>query len=101
MERLPQIIMLFKPQKWINPSCILNNRTFILSSMILFALSFFSCKKDNDSVKNEVSAFVLSSPEIGPDSLLPSDYTCDGESATLPLEWSGFPESAQRYHAGK
>jgi phosphatidylethanolamine-binding protein (PEBP) family uncharacterized protein len=54
-------------------------------------LVFCSCSKEDDSLK-EGSEFVLSSPEIGADSLLPVDYTCDGESATLPLNWSGGPE---------
>lgn len=48
-----------------------------------------SCARDENSSSD---AFRLSSPEIKADSLLPSDYTCDGESATLPLEWSGEPE---------
>lgn len=39
----------------------------------------------------------MSSSEIGPNSLLPSDYTCDGESATLPLEWSGYPKETRYY----
>ena len=54
-------------------------------------LVFCNCSKDDDSLK-EGSGFILSSPEIGADSLLPVDYTCDGVSATLSLKWSGAPE---------
>lgn len=50
-----------------------------------------SCNK-NENSDNQESGFSLSSPEIKADSLLPIDYTCDGVSATLPLEWSGEPE---------
>ena len=35
--------------------------------------------------------FVLSSPEAVDGGSLPREYTCDGSSATLPLEWSGTP----------
>ena len=56
-------------------------------------ISFISCKKqDNNSAKTE-SGFLLSSPAVGADSLLPTEYTCDGESSTLPLQWSGYPSN--------
>lgn len=51
---------------------------------------FLSCHKNDDS-KDQESGFLLTSPEIKSDSILPMDYTCDGVSATLPLEWSGEP----------
>jgi phosphatidylethanolamine-binding protein (PEBP) family uncharacterized protein len=54
----------------------------------------FSCEKPGNLVSGD-SSFKLTSPEIGADSLLPIDYTCDGESATLPLEWSNFPKSTR------
>ena len=50
-----------------------------------------SCNKKDDLADQE-SGLVISSAEIKPDSLLPIDYTCDGASATLPIEWSGEPE---------
>jgi phosphatidylethanolamine-binding protein (PEBP) family uncharacterized protein len=61
-------------------------------TLIALIVLFFpwNCSKDDDSIKVE-SGFVLSSPEIGSDSLLPADYTCDGESSTLPLKWTGAP----------
>jgi Raf kinase inhibitor-like YbhB/YbcL family protein len=68
------------------------NRNAAGSIIALIALLVFcNCSKDDDSLK-EGSGFVLSSPEIGADSLLPMEYTCDGVSATLPLNWSGAPE---------
>jgi phosphatidylethanolamine-binding protein (PEBP) family uncharacterized protein len=58
---------------------------------LITLLVLCNCSKDDNSL-NETSGFVLSSPEIGADSLLPVDYTCDAISATLPLRWSGAPE---------
>ena len=61
---------------------------------IFLSLTFIilmSCDKNSDP-GDKNTEFVLSSPAILADSLLPVDYTCDGVSATLPLEWSGEPE---------
>jgi len=46
---------------------------------------------------NTTSTFVLSSPVVAEGGALPQVYTCDGESATLPLEWSGAPDGTQSY----
>ena len=43
------------------------------------------------------SAFVLSSPEVADGGQLPRDYTGDGTSSTLPLEWKGAPEGTKSY----
>jgi phosphatidylethanolamine-binding protein (PEBP) family uncharacterized protein len=64
---------------------------FILSMIILTGCS----KRDRND--NNVTGFSLSSSEIKSDSLLPVDYTCDGVSATLPLEWSGEPVGTESY----
>jgi phosphatidylethanolamine-binding protein (PEBP) family uncharacterized protein len=45
----------------------------------------------------EYSAFVLCSSEVTEGGILPVDYTCDGTSATLPLEWSGAPAKTQSF----
>jgi phosphatidylethanolamine-binding protein (PEBP) family uncharacterized protein len=62
---------------------------FMILTGILFLI--LSCEKKNQDSENKV--FKLTSPEIGSDSLLPVTFTCDGESATLPVEWSGYPEN--------
>jgi len=41
------------------------------------------------------SGFTLRSPAIARDGVLPMDYTGDGTSATLPLEWSGVPKQSR------
>lgn len=43
------------------------------------------------------SSFVLSSPEVSDGGTLPKEFTGDGESATLPLEWSGAPAATKSY----
>lgn len=59
------------------------------AAAVLFVATGTSCdKKDGD----QDNTFILRSSEIKSDSLLPADYTCEGVSATLPLEWSGEPD---------
>jgi len=41
--------------------------------------------------------FVLHSPAVVDGGKLPQEFTGDGESATLPLEWSGAPEGTTSY----
>jgi len=41
--------------------------------------------------------FVLSSPEVVEGGTLPKEYTGDGSSATLPLQWNGAPANTQSY----
>ncbi len=42
-------------------------------------------------------SFSLSSPEIDVSGILPAEYTCDGASVTLPLEWRGAPSGTQSF----
>jgi phosphatidylethanolamine-binding protein (PEBP) family uncharacterized protein len=67
-----------------------NNNSTGTKIVLFIFLILWSCRKDYTS-SQEVSGFILSSPEIGADSLLPVDYTCDGTAATLPLKWTGAP----------
>ena len=41
--------------------------------------------------------FILRSPEVTYGGTLPEDYTGDGTSSTLPLEWSGAPAGTKGY----
>ncbi|HTP07899.1 MAG TPA: YbhB/YbcL family Raf kinase inhibitor-like protein [Anaerolineae bacterium] len=43
------------------------------------------------------SAFTLTSPDVKADGLLPLEYTCDGASSTLALNWSGAPVGTKSY----
>lgn len=42
-------------------------------------------------------SLVLRSPEVSDGGTLPKEFTGDGESATLPLEWSGAPAGTKSY----
>jgi phosphatidylethanolamine-binding protein (PEBP) family uncharacterized protein len=63
---------------------------------VISLLVIWSCTKDYNYSIND-TGFILSSSEIGADSLLPVDYTCDGVSATLPLMWTGAPEKTASF----
>ncbi|MCX6868375.1 MAG: SUMF1/EgtB/PvdO family nonheme iron enzyme, partial [Verrucomicrobia bacterium] len=43
------------------------------------------------------SGFVLRSPAVADGGTLPREFTGDGASATLPLEWSGAPSGSKSY----
>lgn len=65
------------------------------STLIFFLVAFFfpflSCNKSE--TEPSTGEFRLSSPAVSSDSSLPTKYTCDGESASLPLEWANAPEN--------
>ncbi len=46
---------------------------------------------------SQPGAFVLRSPAVADDGQLPKEYTGDGASATLPLEWSGAPAGTRSF----
>jgi phosphatidylethanolamine-binding protein (PEBP) family uncharacterized protein len=43
------------------------------------------------------SSFVLTSSVVSEGGALPAEYTCDGDSSTVPLQWSGAPAGTQTY----
>ncbi len=43
------------------------------------------------------SSFVLTSSVVTEGGALPAEYTCDGDSSTAPLQWSGAPTGTQSY----
>jgi Raf kinase inhibitor-like YbhB/YbcL family protein len=69
----------------------------LISLSLLLALIVSAGCERNDNTNDQVVDFILSSPEIKADSLLPMDFTCDGSSASLPLEWSGEPAGTVSY----
>jgi len=72
----------------INPKKIMKTITTVV--LFLPMLIFCGCRKEANENKSS-SDFILSSPTIGQDSLLPVDYTCKGAGSTLPLRWLGVP----------
>lgn len=53
--------------------------------------------KPEASVSRPLSGFVLKSSEVADDGQLPKEFTGFGDSATLPLEWSGAPDKTKSY----
>lgn len=54
--------------------------------------------QDQDANPEQESAdFILSSPDVNDTSDLPTEYTCDGTGATLPLTWSGAPAETESF----
>jgi phosphatidylethanolamine-binding protein (PEBP) family uncharacterized protein len=49
------------------------------------------------SAPKQQAGFVLRSPAIGADGVLPVEFTGDGDSASPPLEWSGAPTATKCY----
>jgi formylglycine-generating enzyme required for sulfatase activity/phosphatidylethanolamine-binding protein (PEBP) family uncharacterized protein len=47
------------------------------------------------SGQNQSGSFVVRSPDVAAGGTLPAEFTGDGASATLPLEWSGAPEGTK------
>ncbi len=51
----------------------------------------------SESFRKPNSAFILRSSEVANGGDLPAEFTGDGASATLPLEWSGAPAGTKSY----
>ncbi len=68
------------------------------SSDFLFAATAASSSASTSASTPSVNAtatFTLRSPAVADGGQLPKEYTGDGESATLPLEWSGLPAATR------
>lgn len=46
---------------------------------------------------NQSKGFVVSSPAFEANGLIPVDYTCDGSSASPPIEWRNAPEGTKSF----
>jgi phosphatidylethanolamine-binding protein (PEBP) family uncharacterized protein len=88
-----------------------------LAMLVVFSLNMLACgsmprsaatdihkmSAGNSSVSSDArtissaKGFALSSPEVVEGGALPSEYTCDGASATLPLAWSGAPAGTKGF----
>ena len=50
-----------------------------------------------ETTSGAAGGFTLASPAVDASGLLPITYTCDGESISPPVEWSGAPEGTQSF----
>ncbi len=49
------------------------------------------------ALNSRTADFILTSPEVIEGGALPTEYTCDGASSTLALDWSGAPAGTVSY----
>ncbi len=52
---------------------------------------------DDPVSSSNTESFTLSSPDVVEGGALPTEYTCDGDSATLPLAWNGAPAETESF----
>lgn len=82
-------------------------RILLTAFMLICVTAMMSCQattsttntsaSSNTTGSTSSSTFTLTSPEVVEGGALPAEYTCDGASATLPLEWSGAPDGTQSF----
>ena len=53
--------------------------------------------KVETATSSKEDGFTLTSPDLPADGRLPAEYTCDGTSSTLALNWSGAPAGTAAY----
>ena len=68
---------------------------FLLIATCCFTLS--ACAEGENEASTNGNGFVLSSSAMVDGGHLPTIYTCDGNSMSPPLNWSGAPDSTQYY----
>jgi gluconolactonase len=73
---------------------------FITARTAVYTAQFSSIAAsatDNLSQSTNSSGFTLTSPDILEDGVLPAEYTCDGASSTLALDWTGAPAGTKSF----
>ncbi len=68
-----------------------------LLALPLYAGAASAAAENSAETKSPAPAFALSSQAVEDGGNLPVEYTGDGESATLPLEWSGAPTGTKSF----
>ncbi len=76
-------------------------KTKISYQVLVAALLISACTSqmtvDDPTTGSNAESFTLSSPDAVEGGALPTEYTCDGDSATLPLAWSGAPAETESF----
>jgi len=75
------------------------SKTLIFIFMLV-ATAGISCQVKKPATvphTNNIGSFVLRSPDVADGGQLPKEFTGDGASATLPLEWSEAPTGTKSY----
>ena len=69
-------------------------KTSALLFLFIFVLFAFKVQAADGVTQ---STLILRSPEVVDGGMLPKEFTGDGASATLPLEWSGAPKGTKSF----
>ena len=70
--------------------------TFAVAGIVVLALATCVVAAQKPKPRSN-TGFVLRSPEVVDGGTLPKDYTGDGTSSTLPLQWSGAPAETRSF----
>lgn len=73
---------------------------FITARCAIYTVQFVTIDESsttNSSQSTNASGFTLTSPDIVEGGVLPVEYTCDGVSSTLALNWRGAPIGTVSY----
>jgi gluconolactonase len=70
---------------------------FITARTALYTIQLSAGNVSMAPTASQTQSFSLSSPDLPADSRLPAEYTCDGASSTLALNWSGAPAGTVAY----
>jgi Raf kinase inhibitor-like YbhB/YbcL family protein len=82
-------------------SIMVSKRNIVLFCFLALAMAFLvvSCSRGEKSKapqeKGTSAVIELTSPAFVTGASMPAKYTCDGESVSPPLQWSGVPQDAQ------
>ncbi len=72
---------------------IVKKRSFIVLAVSLL----LSCKKDTVTPTTSTTTFTLQSSAFTDNGTLPKEYTCDGTSASPPLNWVNAPSGTKSF----
>ena len=70
---------------------------FITARTALYTIQLSAGNLNTLPAASQTGSFNLSSPDLPADGRLPAEYTCDGASSTLALNWSGAPIGTVAY----
>jgi len=68
----------------------------LIAVVLILGMQLAASGQDKELPAGE-AAFILSSSEVTSGGQLPKEFTGDGASATLPLEWIGAPEATKSF----
>ncbi|MBH0045465.1 YHYH protein [Pseudoalteromonas sp. NZS11_1] len=74
-----------------------NTHAFLLSALCCVTLSACNEQNSQSLEQSNLNDFTLTSSKVSDGGNLPITYTCDGQSISPPLNWSGAPNTTKYY----